>query len=1261
MIELTVATMNCRGLSDVRKRRDVMNFLRNKDYDILFLQDTHLTTNSLQYFNSLWRGKCYHSCHTNRSRGVTIMIKHTLQHELIQVHHSDCGNLIIVACKIGTQTYLLVNVYGPNEDNPNFYHSLRDHLETFQTDHTIIGGYFNFVISKDVDSFNYAREYNVNAKQMFINFINDYALIDTWRTLHPNELEYTWSRNNPLKCGRLDMIFVNAELISSVRDVIIKPGYRTDHCVVVMHMQLTEIDKGPGIWKFNESILQDTEYVSIVKSTINNTITQYAIPVYNEEYVTNENNFESIQFTIDDNIFYETLIMLIRGETVQYCKRKARKRRSKESELLSKIQIAHTEFNANKCEVNEQLLHKAKKDLESHRKPYIEGLIIRSRTKWHEEGEKSSKYFLSLEKRNIAKKSIQYLQCEGQTITKPDVILSLFTKTLQEKYSVQNEVELNSEFIRNNLSETLTERERDELDKEITPQELTAALQTMKKGKTPGSNGFSVDFFRFFWKQLGTFLFRAFKLSFSHGQLLSTHRESLITLIPKAGKPSHSLKGWRPISLLNVDYKIISTAIANRFKKVIDRIIGPSQSAYIKGRYIGENSRLVYDVISHINETDQSGVIMAADFEAAFETVSWPFVREVLKELNFGNNFIELLNVMYFSKQNFSRILMNGFLGEKIYMNRGIRQGDPVSGHLFNIAVLILEKQITNSNKLTGIKLGENTEVRISQYADDTILFLDSSERSLIGATEELSEFSVLSGLRLNWEKTCCLALGSRIPQQLTNNVLVNRLNWVNEIKILGIYFKSNVTNITDSNLERKLVQLENEIVQWKRRHITPLGKITVIKSLLLSKLVHIFMALPNPSQLYIKKIEQLLYGFIWNNKPDRIKRMKIIQKLEFDGLKMIHLTSFIESLKLSWLKRLASSAAIWTTAAKLAQLDPMKLLTFSTAQLNVIQKSIKNGFWREVVNSLIQFNQLVHLDPEDIIREHLWFSDHTKFRKSIVRHWDNRGLRFIGDLFNTANGNILTREEIKTQYRISMTFLCYESLIRSLPQNVRNATRLTFERPNIPFKLQLFLNTPNINRYCYLLFVNKLRKKCDVTNTTLKQKWIRDIRFHQEGTLLQVKKSTQSPYLLYLHYRIINRIIPTNKFLHAIQLSDSSRCTFCKQETETIPHLFWLCPVTQQFLRRIDSELFSRYQIHFNHSADSWFFPRDTDPMQTLIITISKAIIYKARNASEKPEFTHMLNLLKIEAQKEQLASILKNKRDEFEKKWKALKRVIS
>ena len=169
MIEkISIMSMNCRGLSDLKKRRDVMHYIRSKNFSIVFLQDTHLTASSIPYFDSLWNGKAYHSCLTSRSRGASILINSNLQYSLIAEQASVCGNFQIVACKILDESYLLVSVYGPNEDNPAFYKNLSNIIEQFDVQYTIVAGDFNFVIDPNSDSLHYAGEYNVLAKQEFL-------------------------------------------------------------------------------------------------------------------------------------------------------------------------------------------------------------------------------------------------------------------------------------------------------------------------------------------------------------------------------------------------------------------------------------------------------------------------------------------------------------------------------------------------------------------------------------------------------------------------------------------------------------------------------------------------------------------------------------------------------------------------------------------------------------------------------------------------------------------------------------------------------------------------------------------------------------------------------------------------------------------------------------------------------------------------------------------------------------------------------------
>ena len=112
------------------------------------------------------------------------------------------------------------------------------------------------------------------------------------------------------------------------------------------------------------------------------------------------------------------------------------------------------------------------------------------------------------------------------------------------------------------------------------------------------------------------------------------------------------------------------------------------------------------------------------------------------------------------------------------------------------------------------------------------------------------------------------------------------------------------------------------------------------------------------------------------------------------------------------------------------------------------------------------------------------------------------------------------------------MTFLYYESLTRSLPQRLRTTAIKSFEKPSIPFKLQLFFNHTSISKHSISLLTKEIHKKCDKSEKKLQQKWIRDVGFHEQGTLLKVQRATRSVYFIYLHYRIINRIIATNTYL---------------------------------------------------------------------------------------------------------------------------------
>ena len=465
MTNLNIASMNARGLGGQQKRRDVLHYLKNMKFDIIFLQDTHLIAEKITFFDSLWKGKAYHSCYTNNSRGTSILLDRNLQHTVLFEFYCERGNYVILGCKIGSDTYVLGSIYGPNRDEPEFYRRIDELLDGVDCDHTIIGGDFNFVMNPAKDCYGYARENNVNARNKFSSVCDQHRLIDVWRQYNVEDDRYTWTRSTPNQGARLDMFFISDHLCSLCVEQNIIPGYRTDHSIISIGLKIGESRRGPGLWKFNESLLSDEGYIKAVEECIERIVEQYSLPIYLHSFLANPCNYKDIEFQIEDDLFYETLLMMIRGETVKFSKQKVKQAKEKERKLMLKVENAQEQHDEDKTEQSAFRLQKCKEDLENARKPLIEGLIVRSRTKWHEEGERSSKYFLGLEKRNAMRKSVVSLKTDEHILTRTSSILQAFTDNLSSKYSKQHIMPTSADvFIRNNTATVLSDQERDVLD-----------------------------------------------------------------------------------------------------------------------------------------------------------------------------------------------------------------------------------------------------------------------------------------------------------------------------------------------------------------------------------------------------------------------------------------------------------------------------------------------------------------------------------------------------------------------------------------------------------------------------------------------------------------------------------------------------------------------------------------------------------------------------------------------------------------------------
>lgn len=445
--QLKVNTINCQGLGDISKRRDIFNYLKKKNFNVYFLQDTHFTPNDEKFIQTQWGYKAYFSSFKSNSRGVAILFNNNFEFCILNELYDEGGNYVILDCTVEEHKFILVNIYGPNSDSPSFYSSvLSKIMEIYVEHHIIMAGDFNLIMDKELDSMDYKNINNPKARIEVFHLMDTLNLKDVFREMYPQKKRFSWRKKSPIKQARLDFFLVSESLLSSAMCVEYENSYRSDHSPVLLSLKINNFIKGSGFWKFNNSLLTDKEYVNLIKEKMNEVKTQYACPVYNTENIRFIDN-ASLCFTICDQLFLDILLTEIRGKTISYSTYKKKRMTKMEDELKKEIQDLEQNLNDN---VSDILIEK-QKELESMRKSRMKGQAVRARVKWIDEGEKPTKYFCSLESRNYICKQIPRIEKEnGSIICKQEKILEElkdFYETLYKKPAV-----LESDNFSNNLN-----------------------------------------------------------------------------------------------------------------------------------------------------------------------------------------------------------------------------------------------------------------------------------------------------------------------------------------------------------------------------------------------------------------------------------------------------------------------------------------------------------------------------------------------------------------------------------------------------------------------------------------------------------------------------------------------------------------------------------------------------------------------------------------------------------------------------------------
>ena len=1256
MAEIEIISVNCQGIGLLPKRTDVFNYLKEKKYHIYCLQDTHFAPGADEKLvRSRWNNDCYFSSYKSNARGIAILFAKDFEYKVHNSISDPNGNFLLLDLTVHNNRFTLASIYGPNTDNPDFFKTVSEKIAELVENKTVIWcGDFNLVLNPQLDYKNYKTINNKNAREKLLDIINEEHLIDPYRDAHPELKRYTWRRKQPLQQARLDFFLVTEDLLTSIKKCKIENSYRSDHSPVTLSLSFTEFIKGKPLWKFNNSLLNDIQYINTINKKIHEVKEQYSLPVYNTMNLHNIPESD-LQLSINDQLFLDTLLMEIRGETISYSSHKKKQNDKKETQLAANI----LKLEQNLKEDNLQELEKLKLELTELRQTKVKGAVIRSRATNLLEGKKPTKYFCSLETHNYLSKIIPKLETsEGHILTDQKEILKEAESFYKNLYSNKDDplsaINL-KEYLKDTNLPKLTDNESKLLEGDITMSELTKALKNMKNNKSPGTDGFSSEFFKVFWKKIGIFVMRSVNHSYNIGELSLIQRQGIITLIPKENKSGQKITNYRPICLLNTVYKIASASIANRIKTVIDKLISRDQTGFISGRYIGDNTRLVYDLMQFVDEKNIPGLLLLIDFEKAYDSLSWSFMKNVLKLFNFGPSIIKWISTFY----NKTQVAINqgGNLSSFFYTERGCKQGDPISQYLFILCAEILAVKIKNNKKIKGIKIN-NKEFILTQYADDTSVILDGSEESLNETLNELENYAKYSSLKVNFAKTHVVWIGSK--KYSTDSIKTKwKLNWgVNRFKLLGITFDTDLNKMLTLNFTDKIANIKTKINYWNRRSLTPIGRITVIKSLLLSSLNHLFISLPNPNEKLLKDLNELFFNFIWTG-TSRIKKTVLCQEYCNGGLKMVNINAFIAALKTTWLRKIITdNNSPWSIILQFMT-DTKNFFNLGTNFLTEkILPKIKNKFWRDVFSSHIQIvrkNTPTKIQQFQTIpifsNENIKIGDKTVYYKSCFEN----GIKFINDLTNN-DGSFYTYDELKATYNVTINFLQYSGLIRSILawKKTLNLANIRHKEVNpiIPFSVQIYLKSKKGAQDMY----NLLNKTTDIPAGKIS--WTKKYKFEEDewGKIFSDPfKITKDSTVQWFQSRINHKILATNTLLYNMKLIEDPKCTFCNKRDETIEHLLWECECVKRFLNESILWL-SQHGIHITLNEKSVIFGIDPDQksdINKLVLMEIKYYIYYARCSKNNMNLTVLQHRLKLLYQTYKYSSISTGKYENFQTNW--------
>ena len=938
---IKIAALNIRGnghldpLNGKNKWNHINQIMREEKIGILAVGEAHLNTERSRNIEQVFgkRLKIIFSSLPNNSNaaGIAIVLnKDITETQEITTHEIIPGHALMIEIFWHANEHLSVlAIYAPSQnmsENANFWQNIQAFYERNRRIKRpqIMLGDFNMVedmidripMRVDPDATTNALDNLKMALQM----------MDGWRQTYPTTTAFTFLRKYNGHQARLDRIYVKSNMFQKTYEwKIATVGIETDHRLVSVKLSSESgPSTGNGRWVWPEYLLKDKELVEYIhKEGIK---IQEALKNLHQQNIRDDINnaqkfWEDFKSKISRKARERAKIV------IPYLKKKIKDLETQLNELET-----NTEINeGGKIFIMASLTEKLQK-MEQLRHQNVRNSV---KIKSYLYGETISKYWTGLNKQRKPKSLIQRLIKPGSNPTNPEYEKSSkkmanlardYHEQLQQDNTELSEMEREEAIntVLEVINIRITETDQSNLARKLSNTDIQDALKLSANGKAPGINGITYEVWKFldakyiedYNSEKPSFniievMTKVFNDIETHGLINdSNFSESWMCPLYKKNDKA-DIANYRPISLLNTDYKLMTKALSIKLAVAVPRIIHQDQAGFVPGRHIYDHIWLSKLIINLAEVEEIDGAMIALDQEKAYDKIKHDYLWKVLEQYGIPNHFVQTVKSLY--NIAYTSVFINGISSTPFKVNRGVRQGDPLSCLLFDIAIEPLAETLRKSD-LTGFKLpGNNKRIIATLFADDTTVYL-SKEDDFGHLTEILDTWCLASGARFNINKTEIIPIGShdyrdtlrtnRLMDGMTGTMIPRHIKIAVEgepIRSLGALIGNKIGQVEPWS--KILEKIDSNLDQWSKSHPTMEGRRLIIL-MVIGAMTQYFSKVQGMPKIVEHKLEKRIRSFFWAGKTKTtINSQTIYAPKELGGYNLLDIEARNEAIGLMWLQ----------------------------------------------------------------------------------------------------------------------------------------------------------------------------------------------------------------------------------------------------------------------------------------------------------------------------------------------------------------------